>query len=334
MKKHTIFFILVFLISILNSCKQDKKKPGEPKEPRKPKKTIIVPEFNADSAYTFIARQVAFGPRVPGTKAHEECAMYLKSKLEEYLPVVMIQKGKVRLYNNKVVTAKNIIGSYKPGDNNRVLLAAHWDSRPFADHDPNPANRDKPIDGANDGASGVGVLIEIARHVQKHQPEAGIDFIFFDVEDYGEPESSQLEKENTWCLGSQYWAKNPHKENYFARYGILLDMVGAKNATFPMEGGSMYYASSIVQKVWSTGIRLGYADYFIKRETYQIIDDHIYINTMANIPTIDIVHLQIDGSSTFFEHWHTVNDNMDVIDKKTLKAVGHTLHEVLYKQPF
>ena len=246
----------------------------------------------------------------------------------------MVQEGKVRLFNNEIITAKNIIASYKPEYANRIVLAAHWDSRPFADHDPDKNNHNKPIDGANDGASGVGVLLEIARLSKIMPPEIGFDIILFDVEDYGTPQDMQTDKEETWCLGSQYWSKNPHKKNYFARYGILLDMVGAKDAKFPKEYFSKQYASDIVRKVWNKAAQLGYSNYFIDKDGPAITDDHIYMNRIAQIPTIDIVHLESGGDNVFFEHWHTLKDNMDNIDRNTLKAVGQTVTEVLYNEPY
>lgn len=328
--------ILLFAgILTLSACKSDKQKETETKQPEKEAKPKIdVPTFNADSAYKYVGDQVAFGPRVPGSKAHENCKDYLVSKLDKSIGNTIVQEGKVRLFNNKVVTAKNIIASYKPEDNNRIFLAAHWDTRPFADHDPDKKNFNTPIDGANDGASGVGVLVEIARIIKKVKPKIGIDIVLFDVEDYGKPESMQSEKEDTWCLGSQYWAKNPHKENYFARYGILLDMVGAKDAKFPLEGYSNYYAPDILKKVWDKANDIGYGKYFVYEESVPITDDHVYVNEYAQIPTIDIVHLDQSGTSGFFEHWHTINDNMDNIDKETLRAVGQTLLEVIYNEPF
>lgn len=333
MKK--IIYAAIIVFSIIQSCKSDKKKTTEKKPEKVPKPKIETPEFNDDSAYCFIEKQVSFGPRVPETEAHEKCKNYLTQKFEEFLGTKsIVQEGKVRLFNNKVITAKNIIASYKPNDNNRIFLAAHWDSRPFADHDPDKRNFNKPIDGANDGASGVGVLLEIARTIGKVKPQIGIDFILFDVEDYGKPESLQGKEDDTWCLGSQFWAKTPHKTNYFARYGILLDMVGAKNAKFPMEYFSNFYAPDILKKVWGKAHKIGYGNYFLYENGGAITDDHIYINKIAQIPTIDIVHLDNEGSSGFFEHWHTVNDNMYNIDKKTLQAVGQTLLEVIYNEPF
>lgn len=293
---------------------------------------VSMPEFNADSAYAFVAKQVSFGPRVPGSPAHEECAQWLATKLQEYTPEVTVQKFQAKAYNNKVLNGKNIIASFGSEKTARILLCAHWDSRPFADHDPNPDNHNKPIDGANDGASGVGVLIEIARLLHLQNSKVGIDIIFFDLEDYGEPQNTQSAKEDNWALGSQYWSKNPHIPGYKARFGVLLDMVGAADAIFTMEGTSMYYAPDIMQKVWKIAHNLGYKQYFSEQKTGAITDDHLYINRNAGIPTIDIIHYHPENRNGFFEHWHTVNDNLSVIDKNTLKVVGHTVASLIYNE--
>lgn len=329
-KKKLIFPVIVMLFLLSNwSCNSN----GDSKPKTKPTpQKITIPDFNADSAFNFIAAQVSFGPRVPNTKAHKECGDYLENTLKRYTPHVVSQKAQVKAYDNSILNMRNIIASFKPETNNRIFLAAHWDSRPYADHDPDPKNHKKPIDGANDGASGVGVLLEIARNISKNQPLIGVDIILFDTEDYGEPQSLQLEKENTWCLGSQYWSNNPHTSGYYAKYGILLDMVGAKNATFPWEGVSYHYASDILKKVWQTADELGYSNYFIPQKAQPITDDHLYINTILKIPTIDIVHLDNEGKSGFYEHWHTVEDNLEKIDKNTLKAVGQTVITVVYRE--
>jgi len=214
------------------------------------------------------------------------------------------------------------------------LLCAHWDSRPYADHDPNPALRNKPVEGANDGASGVGVLMEIARQIHLEAPTIGIDIILFDAEDYGPHQDNQSGTSGTewWGLGSQYWSKNPHKKGYFARYGILLDMVGASGAVFPMEGISMQYAREILKKVWNTANRIGYSAWFVYEPGQMITDDHYFINTIANIPTIDIIHLDKNTETGFYPYWHTTKDNLAAIDKNTLMVVGQTVLTVIYEE--
>jgi hypothetical protein len=292
---------------------------------------VFVPEFNSDSAYYFIERQVQFGPRVPNTKAHTQTAEWLVKAMEDYGFNVIVQEAQLRAFDNTILNAKNIIAEHKPEMRERILLFAHWDTRPFADQD--TKDRTKPIDGANDGGSGVGVLLEIARLISIHPPDMGIDIIFFDAEDYGQPEGTMIErKPDTYALGSQHWSQNKHRPNYTARFGILLDMVGAKDAIFTKEGTSMYFAPHIVDKVWRTAERIGFGEFFIDKKTPMITDDHYYVNQIAGIPSIDIIQYDPDTPSKFGHYWHTHQDNMDIIDKNTLKAVGQTVTEVIYQE--
>jgi glutaminyl-peptide cyclotransferase len=325
-----LFIIILFVASCAGdqTQKQDEVTVSVPSTST-PK--IPVPVFNADSAYAFVKQQVDFGPRIPGSKAHAACASWLENKFRSYMPDVTVQTGVVTTFDQKKYELKNIIASFKPNLTKRILLCAHWDTRPFADRDEGQ-NLNKPFDGANDGGSGVGVLLEIARQLSISQPELGVDFILFDLEDYGQPESSTFpQMRDSWCLGAQYWARNPHKPGYYARYGILLDMVGAKNPVFPREAVSMQYASSTVEKVWRAAANLGYGKYFVNAHTGAITDDHVYVNQIANIPCIVIVHYYPDERD-FFGHHHRVTDNMDQIDPNTLKMVGQTVLQVLFDE--
>ncbi len=316
---------LLFLFSIILtivSCGTDTEQPKEKVEPTIEKSTVATPIFNQDSAYAYVKAQVDFGPRTPGSKAHASCADYLVAKLKSYGFDVMIQNGTVTTFDKKKFILKNIIASFNSEAQTRILLSSHWDTRPFADRD--TKDKDKPIDGANDGASGVGVALEIARQISLSKPLIGVDIIFFDIEDYGTSGDDE-----SWCLGSQYWANNLHKPNYTAKFGILMDMVGAPNAMFPKEAGSVEYASAYVDKVWNAASKIGYGNYFVPQtRNFVGIDDHIYINK-AGIPCIDIIEFN-QTTGGFGEYHHTHKDNMDVIDKATLKAVGQTLLEVIY----
>jgi hypothetical protein len=329
--------ILLFnlgLAIIMTSCHFRDNSNAKDQAETKQARNVTVPDFNADSAYRFIKEQLDFGPRVPNTPAHEKCATYLADKMKVYLKDVSVQTGQVKAFNGTTLNFKNIIASYNPGSNNRIFLCSHWDSRPFADHDPDPANRNKPVPAANDGASGVGVLLEIARQLSLAKPGIGVDLILFDVEDYGPPEDQkeQTDTEDWWGLGSQYWARKPHVEHYFAKYGILLDMVGAPGATFLMEGISMQYAPDVVNQVWKTGNRIGYSAFFLFDKGTYITDDHLYVNKLLNIPTIDIIHLDRESKTGFYKTWHTTGDDLSSIDKYTLKAVGQTLLTVIYEE--
>jgi len=339
-KKILILFFLLpfFAIFFMQSCGSDSKKETAPKvEQNTNQKTkVFVPQFNSDSAYYFIKQQVDFGPRVPNSIAHKNCYLYLKSKLSNYGASIIVQEDTVRRFDGEILNMKNIIGSFNVEQKNRILLCAHWDSRYVADQDTDRMN--DPIDGANDGGSGVGVLLEIARQMNINNPNIGIDIIFFDVEDQGQG-GEGVDNPLSWCLGSQYWSSNLHIDNYQARYGILLDMVGGPNAVFVPDYHSKYYASDVVDKVWKKGVEGGYMDYFEidAGEDYFLLDDHVMINEITqingrHIPTIDIIEYDNSNGHTFNEHWHTHQDNMDNIDKKTLKAVGQTVLNIIYNE--
>lgn len=289
-------------------------------------KKVPTPDFNADSAYAYVKAQVDLGPRVPGTAAHAKCADYLAAKLKSYgFEVVIPTNQTVRTYDQKQFALKNIIASFNPNAQKRIMICSHWDTRPISESD--TKDKDKPSDGANDGASGVGVALEIARQVSISKPGVGVDIIYFDLEDYGTNGN-----EDFWCLGSKYWSNNLHKPNYYADFGILLDMVGGKEATFVKEAYSMEKAPAIVNKVWDAAGTLGYGKYFLPQtKNFVGADDHVPVNENAHIPCIDIIQYnQVTGG--FPDYHHTHKDNMDAVDKNTLKAVGQTLLEVIYSE--
>jgi Zn-dependent M28 family amino/carboxypeptidase len=327
------FLPFIAMALLVGSCNQPENQKNVQQDSSANKPSVAVPVFNEDSAYESARVQLAFGPRVPNTPAHEKCAAYLIGKLKAFTPDVVVQKGKIQAFNGTRLNFQNIIASWKPETPNRILLCAHWDSRPWADHDPDPKNRTKPVDAANDGASGVSILLEVARQLSLAKPSIGVDIILFDAEDYGPPEDMKIaNSDQYWGQGAQYWATNPHKAGYTARYGILLDMVGAKNATFLMEGVSMEYASDIVKSVWSTANRIGYSSYFLFEQGGYITDDHIPINKIMNIPTIDLIHLTKASGTGFYPYWHTTGDTFDKLDKNTLKVVGQTLLTVIFEE--
>ncbi|MCL2167580.1 MAG: M28 family peptidase [Lentimicrobiaceae bacterium] len=322
--------IILSISVLIFSCNDSNKNRNKSAVKEDLNSAISVPVFDPDSAFFFVKAQTDFGPRVPNTEAHKKCAQFLQTQLEKYCDKVTVQPFNALTYDGTKINGKNIIGSFFPEKEKRVLLAAHWDSRPFADNDPDFANREKPIDGANDGASGVGLLLEIARQLKEKSPNIGVDIIFFDAEDWG-TKNSQNETGDWWCLGSQHWAKNPHITNYKADFGILLDMVGAPNAKFYQEGYSLYYAASIVAKVWSTAYKLGYKEYFLNVASNPITDDHYYVNKLAKIPMINIIHQDQTTGTGFVSTWHTLQDNISNIDKHTLYVVGTTVLGVIYE---
>ena len=302
----------------------------------------VGPAFNADSAYLYCEQQCSFGPRTMNSPAHEACAAWIADKFRSYGLQVTTQQAGLKGYDGTILRATNIIASYRPEAQDRILLCAHWDSRPWADNDPDEANWRQPVVAANDGASGVAVMLELARLVtsssdttrQALRPTLGIDFVCFDAEDWGVPQWSDAPDDgNSWALGAQYWAANPHQSGYQARYGILLDMVGGQGAQFYQERMSLQYASSIVDKVWRAAEVVGFGSLFPKQPGGYITDDHIPVNTTAKIPCIDIIPYYPDcEQSTFGPTWHTVNDDMAHIDRTTLQAVGQTLVQVLFSE--
>ena len=311
--------VLFFIISAITfSCGETDKAKSS-----KPARVVDVPSFNADSAYYFVEEQVNFGPRIPNTSAHNAAGDQIIKRLEAYGANVTVQSFEATTYDNVRLSLRNIMGSYNPTAKKRILLAAHWDTRPWASKDKD--DNTVQFDGANDGGSGVAVLLEIARTINlSTPPEVGVDLLFFDGEDWGQEGGGKAE---TWCLGSQYWAKN--KGKYSAYYGILLDMVGGKNAQFPYEGISRQMAKKVLTNVWTHASEAGYARYFIPRKEGSITDDHYYVNKIAKIPMIDILHWEQEHG--YFGDWHhTKRDDMSLIDKNTLKAVGQTVLRVVY----
>lgn len=290
---------------------------------------VKIPEFSTDSAQRYLEGQLGFGYRVPGTKEHRGCAEYLRKSMERWCESVVEQPFNATLWNGETVKGYNIIASINPDASDRILLSAHWDSRMWADHDAEEANHRKPIMGANDGASGVAALMEMARIMSEQKPRIGVDFVLFDVEDQGLPEWADVEyQDNTWCKGSQYWAANPHRPYYRALYGILFDMVGTREPRFTKEEISRRYAQGVLNKVWNAASLLGYGQVFVNQDTDPILDDHLYVNQIANIPTIDIVQ-NTEGCS-FFPYWHTIKDDVEAVDVKTMKMVADVVMKVIY----
>ncbi len=299
------------------------------------------PSFSSDSAYAYIERQMAFGPRVPNSNAHMQCAVWLIEQLKAFGAEVELQKGFMPDYKGDNQQIYNIIGHFTPVQRDssahtsaRILLGAHYDTRPWCDEEEDYSERFYNVPGANDGASGVGVLLEVARQLglrmsvsDKGGLSAPVDIIFFDCEDMGTPRVyTGAEREDTWCLGSQLWATN-YAKNSAAVYsfGIILDMVGAPDAVFPLEMYSTRYASNYQHQIWRAAEQLGYGAMFSKQQSYPITDDHYYINYIAGIPCVDVIHYDIRNATGFPHWWHTRNDNMDNISKSTLQAVGEVV---------
>lgn len=332
-------FVIIIATALLLPACTGKPKTNDPNAKPTPKQNVVVPTFNADSAYQFVAAQTQFGPRVPETEAHAACAEWITGRLKEYADTVIVQDFRTRLYDGRGIDGQNLIGVFNPEAKKRIVLCAHWDSRPYADHDTDAANTHTPIDGANDGASGVGVLLECARQFSASplREGLGVDIVFFDLEDYGPhqdvAEQYYDDRVNFWALGSQHWSKTPHVYGYKAYYGILLDMVGGSKPNFQKEYYSQGFAGWVSNKVWRKAYDLGYRPEFSNELGTMISDDHLPMNQIAGIPTIDIIDLQPNSSNGCFpEVWHTVNDNLEHIDKTTLGIVGDVLLHVIYEE--
>ena len=273
--------------------------------------TPVGPAFVADSAYAYCQAQCDFGPRTMNSDAHEQCAQWIIKKFEQFGCKVTTQQATLTGYDGTPLKSTNIIASYTPSNNNispqggteggLILLCAHWDSRPWADNDPDSANWRKPVMAANDGAWDTTTQVN------------------------GDP----------WALGAQYWAQqfaqNSGGQSY--RFGILLDMVGGQGARFYQEGVSRQYALDIVKKVWTAAKVVGYGSMFPDEANGGITDDHVPVNEVAKIPCIDIIPYYPDcQQSSFGPTWHTLNDDMQHIDKNTLQAVGQTVIQVLFSE--
>ena len=324
---------VILLVFTFIACGDTKKGGAAGQAGRQTTKRADIPEFSADSAYAFCHEQCAFGPRTMNSEAHESCGQWIAARFQGYGMTVTEQRTTLKGFDGTPLQSNNIIASYRPEQSDRVLICAHWDSRPWADNDPDEDNWTKPVMAANDGASGVAVMLEIARILSTlasspSSPAIGIDFICFDAEDWGSDAVS-----DSWALGAQYWAAHPHRDGYAARYGILLDMVGGQGAHFYKEGYSVHYAPKVVKRVWQAAEEAGYGSIFPQKGGGTITDDHGPVNTVAGIPCIDIIPYYPDcEASSFGPTWHTVSDDMQHIDRITLKAVGQTLLQVLFTE--
>ena len=322
------YFLFAIVLSFLSACGF-----AFHSEKTEQDNTIVrvVPTFNPDSAYHYVEAQCDFGPRVPGTEAHSACLQYFVEQFNRFgADTVIVQEGESVIYDGSKMPIRNVVVSYGLGKPNRVMICSHWDSRPFADNDINPDNRRKAIIGANDGASGVGVIMELARQLGLKDASIGVDFILFDLEDWGAPDWAQSKlSDGGWALGSKYWASRPQIPGYQAQFAILLDMVGAQGAQFYREYFSDQYASWVVDRVWNKAADLGLSHIFVNQRGGGVTDDHINVNR-AGIPCIDIIQFQTDTETGFGDYWHTHNDDMRNINRSTLDAVGRVLMEIIY----
>jgi len=273
--------------------------------------------FDGQRAFAELQRQVNFGPRYPGSPGHDRCLDYLVATLRSYTDDVR-QQSFTFTYGPERVTAKatNVIARFGPGGSPRLLLCAHWDTRPWADHDPDPANRKKPILGANDGASGVAVLLELARVMHARPPREGVVVVLFDAEDEGVEGN-----DDSYAIGSKVYAERLAQDER-PEFGILLDMVGDADLNLYQEGYSLTYAKAYVDLVWQTAQQLGYPE-FIPRARYYVVDDHVRL-LRVGVPCIDIIDFD-------YPYWHTLQDTPDKCSPESLQKVGRVLEHVIYE---
>ena len=323
----------LFFLLLLTSCSLRKQATSTETVAMQP----VGPAFCADSAYSFCQQQCDFGPRTMNSQAHDDCGQWIMQKFSSYGLQVTPQQAMLKGYDVTMLRSTNIIARYRPELSNRILICAHWDSRPWADNDPDESTWHKHVLAANDGASGVAVMLELARLISPDSTlnsQLGVDFICFDAEDWGTPQwDNAPDASDPWALGAQYLAANPHVDGYKARYGILLDMVGGQGARFYQEQQSLRYARSVVDRVWRASQTVGFGSFFPMREGVGITDDHLPVNRVAKIPCIDIIPSYPDcDQSSFGPTWHTLQDDMAHIDRNTLQAVGQTLVQVLWSE--
>lgn len=310
-------FLFLIYISSMIACKNNL--------------SVEVPPFDKTNAFGNVRQQVNFGPRVPGSEGHIKCKDWIVSQFKGYGAEVIEQAFTAKTFDGKSLPSYNIIASFNKSSRYRIIIAAHWDTRPFSDHDADTSNYYKPILGADDGASGVAIILEMAKALQsKALKKYGIDFILFDAEDYGDDHGEDASSLYTWCLGAQHWSNNPHVSGYKADYGILLDMVGGKDPRFTKEAVSMQFAPKVVEKVWRIAKEEGFSDLFVNDQTGPLTDDHTFVNSIAKIPMIDIINRPKSTKTGFVHHWHTQKDDLNSIDPNSLHAVGSILLKLIY----
>jgi peptidase M28-like protein len=288
-----LFSALSVLSALSVSCKD---------KPRPPQ------EFEGATAFGYIEQQVAFGPRIPGSEAHRKMADWLDSLLRQRADTVIVQSWNHVTAKGDKLPLKNFIARFNPSAEKRLLFLAHWDSRPVAD---SPRSRDstKPVQGANDGGSGVGVLLGLADVLKRTPPAAGVDLLFVDGEDFGDFTKDSADV----LIGSRYYGAH-QLPGARPLYAVLFDLVADKDLQIYQEGNSLVGAPEVVELVWDTAKDLGYGGYFIASPRHTLIDDHIQLQK-AGIRAIDVVDFD-------YPAWHTPDDTIDKVSAASLQIVG------------
>ncbi len=268
-----------------------------------------VREFDGAAALEAVRAQVAFGPRVPGTEAHARAGDWLEAELRRLADTVLVQRWTHTTADGRALPMRNLVARFRPAEGRRVLYLAHWDSRPIADSDPDPAKRREPVPGANDGGSGVAILLGVAEALARRAPEVGVDLLFVDGEDYGD-----FATDTDVLIGSRYFAERLPEPGYAPLFGVLWDMVGDEDPVFKQEAFSVRGAPEVVQRVWSTAQRLGHGAVFTNATVLGITDDHVPL-LAKGLRVIDVIDLE-------YPWHHTVDDTLDKVSPRTLQIVG------------
>ncbi len=277
------------------------------------------PSFDGDVAYRLLTTQVAFGPRVPGWEGHRAQLQWMTGLLTDLADTLEIRPFSSVLSTGDTLHLTNLLARFNAGAEPRILLLTHWDTRPWSDQAADPAERDVPVPGANDGASGTAVLLQLAALMSLSPTPVGVDLLFVDGEDYG-PGTEDM------FFGSRRFAAGLPPEPPWA-YGVLLDLVGDADPLFPVESYSAEYALEVVERVWQVAHDLGYGEFFPTRVGGAVMDDHVFLNR-AGLPTADIIDFDYGPGNGF---WHTPRDVPENTSPRTLEMVGEVVTELIYR---
>jgi glutaminyl-peptide cyclotransferase len=312
----------LLVLCLLASCTGDRSNEAQQSSRvARPRQVVAVPDFSGKEAFSYLTAQTNFGPRNPNSVGHRNCLDYLVGELRRFADAVNRQDFTHTGSRGEEIRLTNVIASFNLAATNRVMLAAHWDTRPWADQDSDPSKRNKPVIGANDGASGVAVLLEVAKLIKQSPPPIGVDILLFDGEDLGR--NNDL---TNFALGSKHFAS--HKSPTFnPQYGVLLDMIGDAQLEIKKEQNSVRYAPDVVDYVWSVAQRLGILQFVSESGPY-VYDDHIPLNE-AGIKTIDLIDFDYPDRSN--RYWHTSEDTPDKCSPASLQAVGTLLVHLIYQ---
>ena len=280
-----------------------------------------IPSFDQNSAFQYLLDQCSFGPRNPGSEGHKQFSEYLETYLLSLSPNVIVQEFSYQEHlTDTQREGKNLIAQFNLESNERLLLGAHCDTRSLSDEDPDEGKKSLPVLGANDGASGTAVLMELASIFSQNIPPIGIDLVFFDAEDVGINGQPY-----TFAMGSEYFSKNlPIAKPQSA---IIVDMVGDKYLKIPIERFSYQINPEMVKEIWSLANELD-LNAFEYKVGYEIYDDHVPLWENAQIPAIDII--DFDYPNLFYNHWHTQNDTPENCSPQSLHQVGTLLLNYVY----